>query len=133
MEAIAQGAGKDVSAVVLPEAEAQPVQDALPEDSEFVSQVNRLNVGCWIEFMDGDKVERHKLVARIRSVDKLIFANRRGVKVAELAGMKLALDISLGRARIVEEAQFIDRALESMIGSLRDIGSKSAATKGVSV
>lgn len=133
VEAIAQGAGKDVSAVVLPEAEAQPVQDALPEDSEFVSQVNRLNVGCWIEFMDGDKVERHKLVARIRSVDKLIFANRRGVKVAELAGMKLALDISLGRARIVEEAQFIDRALESMIGSLRDIGSKSAATKGVSV
>lgn len=130
---IAQGAGKDVSAVVLPEAEADTSgQEVLPEDSEFVAQVGRLSVGCWIEFIEGDKVERHKLVARIRSVDKLIFANRRGVKVAEMAGMKLAVDLSLGRARIVEEAQFIDRALESMIGSLRNIGGKNPTLQGAS-
>ncbi|HEX4870598.1 MAG TPA: DUF1631 domain-containing protein [Moraxellaceae bacterium] len=124
---------KNVAAVVLPEAEAAPaVEQPLPEDSEFVGMVNRLNVGSWIEFVDGDKVERHKLVARIRSVDKLIFANRRGLKVAEMAGMKLALDLSLGRARLVEEAQLIDRALESMIGNLRTIGAKSASLQGAS-
>lgn len=131
--AIAQGAAADVAAVVLPEAEAGPVVvESLPEDSEFVVRVGRLNVGCWIEFIEGEKVERHKLVARIRTLDKLIFANRRGVKVAEMAGMKLALDLSIGRARIVEEAQFIDRALESMIGSLRDLGSKTPALQGAS-
>jgi hypothetical protein len=132
--AIAQGASDNVAAVVLPTAEAGPVvEESLPEDSEFVVRVGRLNVGCWIEFVDGDKVERHKLVARIRTLDKLIFANRRGVKVAEMAGMKLALDLSIGRARIVEEAQFIDRALESMIGSLRELGNKSTpALQGAS-
>ncbi|HET8731845.1 MAG TPA: DUF1631 domain-containing protein [Moraxellaceae bacterium] len=124
---------KDVSAVVLPEAEAAPaVETELPEDSEFVGLVSRLSVGSWIEFIDGDKVDRHKLVARIRSVDKLIFANRRGVKVAEMAGMKLALDLSLGRARLVEESQLIDRALESMIGNLRNLGAKSGNIQGAS-
>lgn len=131
--AIADGAGADVASVVLPESEAGPVSgEVLPDDSEFVLRVGRLNVGCWIEFVEGDKVERHKLVARIRTVDKLIFANRRGVKVAEMAGMKLAVDLSLGRARIVEEAQFIDRALESMIASLRTIGGKTPALQGAS-
>lgn len=126
--------GREAASVVLPVAEdpTPVVTEALPEDNEFVAMVNRLNVGSWIEFMDGDKVDRHKLVARIRSVDKLIFANRRGVKVAEMAGMRLAVDLSIGRARLVEEAQFIDRALESMIGSLRTLGANTPGLQGAS-
>lgn len=119
----------DVTSVVLPDAELQPpAGEVLPEDNRFVQLVSRMSVGGWVEFINGEKQEqRHKLVARIRSVDKLIFANRRGVKVAEMTGMMLALDMSLGRARLVEEAEFVDRALESMIGNLRDIGSRVAA------
>jgi hypothetical protein len=82
-------------------------------------------VGSWIEFIEEEKQDRHKLVARIRSVDKLIFANRRGIKVSEMSGDKLAMDMSLGRARLVEEGQFIDRALESVIGNLRDLSEKT--------
>jgi hypothetical protein len=67
------------------------------------------------------------LVARIRSVDKLIFANRRGIKVAEMTAMKLAVDMSQGRARIIEEAQVLDRALESVIGNLRTLGEQQQA------
>lgn len=120
-------------AVVLPQAEiTPPAQDTLPEDSEYVVIVNRLNVGSWIEFIDGNTVDRHKLVARIRSVDKLIFANRRGVKVGEMSGMKLAVDLSLGRARLVQESQLIDRALESMIGSLRTLGANAPSLQGAS-
>ena len=115
-----------VASVVLPEAETMPpVQDALPGDDEHVLLVSRLNVGSWVEFIEPEKQDRHKLVARIRSVDKLIFANRRGIKVGEMSGMKLAVDMSIGRARLVEEGEFIDRALESVIGNLRDLGSKA--------
>ncbi|HEX6591969.1 MAG TPA: DUF1631 domain-containing protein [Moraxellaceae bacterium] len=115
-----------VDAVVLPEAEVMPpVQDALPGDDEHVLLVSRLNVGSWVEFIEPEKQDRHKLVARIRSVDKLIFANRRGIKVGEMSGMKLAVDMSIGRARVVEEGEFIDRALESVIGNLRDLGGKA--------
>lgn len=126
---VARADAGTVTAVVLPDAEEQkPAQDGLPEDNRFVQLVNRMNVGAWVEFIDGEKQEqRHKLVARIRSVDKLIFANRRGVKVSEMTGMTLALDMNIGRARLVEEAEFVDRALEAMIGNLRDIGSRVAA------
>lgn len=117
-----------VESVVLPEAETmQPIENALAADDENVLLVSRLNVGSWVEFIAAETQDRHKLVARIRSVDKLIFANRRGIKVAEMSGMKLAQDMSLGSARVVEEGEFIDRALESVIGNLRDMGNKAKA------
>ncbi|MDI1300281.1 MAG: DUF1631 domain-containing protein [bacterium] len=123
--AMAKADAASVESVVLPEAETlPPVQNALPGDDEHVLLVSRLNVGSWVEFMAAENQDRHKLVARIRSVDKLIFANRRGIKVAEMSGMKLAQDMSLGRARLVMEGEFIDRALESVIGNLRDMGNK---------
>ncbi len=115
-----------IESVVLPKEELiQPVSSGLSSDDPNVLIVSRLNVGSWIEFIDEEKQDRHKLVARIRSVDKLIFANRRGIKVSEMSGDKLALDMSLGRARLVEEGQFIDRALESVIGNLRDLSEKT--------
>lgn len=124
---VARTDAASVQSVVLPMAEAVPApQESLPGDSEHVLAVSRLNVGSWVEFSDADHRDRNKLVARIRSVDKLIFANRRGIKVGEMTGMKLAVDMSLGRARVVEEGEFIDRALESVIGNLRDLGSKHA-------
>jgi hypothetical protein len=112
----------------MPVAETVPpvMPNALPNDDEHVLQVSRLNVGSWVEFVDADAHDRHKLVARIRSVDKLIFANRRGIKVSEMSGMKLAVDMSLGRARVVEEGELVDRALESVIGNLRELSSKVA-------
>lgn len=109
--------------VVLPSDSLQPaISETLPSDDENVQKVNQLNVGSWVEFVQTDRRDRHKLVARIRSVDKLIFANRRGIKVAEMTAMKLAVDMSQGRARIIEEAQVLDRALESVIGNLRTLG-----------
>ncbi|HEX5361356.1 MAG TPA: DUF1631 domain-containing protein [Fluviicoccus sp.] len=115
-------AGQQVAAVVLPSDAVSPaLSETLPNDDMNVLKVNQLNVGSWVEFVQTDRRDRHKLVARIRSVDKLIFANRRGIKVAEMSSMKLAVDMSQGRARIIEEAQVLDRALESVIGNLRQL------------
>ena len=109
--------------VVLPTDSLQPAMaETLSSDNEHLKKVNQLNVGSWVEFIQTDRRDRHKLVARIRSVDKLIFANRRGIKVAEMTAMKLAVDMSQGRARIIDEAQVLDRALESVIGNLRTLG-----------
>ncbi|HQV80274.1 MAG: DUF1631 domain-containing protein [Moraxellaceae bacterium] len=109
--------------VVLPTDSLQPAMaETLSSDNEHLQKVNHLNVGSWVEFIQTDRRDRHKLVARIRSVDKLIFANRRGIKVAEMTAMKLAVDMSQGRARIIDEAQVLDRALESVIGNLRTLG-----------
>lgn len=120
-----------VDAVVLPTVDAAPPPpapaDTLPADDPSVLTVERLNAGSWLEFTEDDKHERLKLVARIRSVDKLIFANRRGIKVAELTAMKLAMALHLGQARVIEEAEVLDKALESVIGNLRDLKAKQAS------
>ena len=121
-EQMGRGGNQPVSAVVLPSDTVAPsLTESLPNDDMNVLKVNQLNVGSWVEFVQTDRRDRHKLVARIRSVDKLIFANRRGIKVAEMSSMKLAVDMSQGRARIIEEAQVLDRALESVIGNLRQL------------
>jgi hypothetical protein len=122
-EQVTAGQAANATTVVLPSDNLQPeVSETLPSDNEHVQKANQLNVGSWVEFVQTDRRDRHKLVARIRSVDKLIFANRRGIKVAEMTAMKLAIDMSQGRARIIDEAQVLDRALESVIGNLRTLG-----------
>ncbi len=113
-----------MTGVVLPKAEPEPLYsgDTLPETDPHVQMVRQITIGTWIEFIHAERRDRHKLVARIRTSEKLIFANRRGIKVAEMSQMQLAVDFSQGRARIVDEQpQIIDRALQSVVGELRQL------------
>lgn len=114
----------NLKAVVLPKAETNPVYEGetLPASDRHVIAVKQMTIGSWVEFVHSDRRDRHKLVARIRTTERLIFANRRGIKVAEMSQMQLAVEFSQGRARIVEEKpQIIDRALQSVVGGLRQL------------
>ncbi len=114
----------DLQSVVLPKSEIIDLYqgETLPNADKFVQIVKQLKIGVWIEFVSHDQRERHKLVARIRSMEKLIFANRRGIKVAEMSQMHLAVELSQGRARLVDDQpQIIDRALQSVVGGLRQL------------
>ena len=114
----------NLKAVVLPKADTTPVYDGetLLASDRHVIAVKQMTIGSWVEFMHSDRRDRHKLVARIRTTERLIFANRRGIKVAEMSQMQLAVEFSQGRARIVEEKpQIIDRALQSVVGGLRQL------------
>lgn len=114
----------DLQSVVLPKSEIIDLYqgETLPSADKFVQVVKQLKIGVWVEFVSHDKRERHKLVARIRSMEKLIFANRRGIKVAEMSQMHLAVELSQGRARLVDDQpQIIDRALQSVVGGLKQL------------
>ncbi len=114
----------NLKAVVLPKADTTPVYEGetLLASDRHVIAVKQMTIGSWVEFMLTDRRDRHKLVARIRTTERLIFANRRGIKVAEMSQMQLAVEFSQGRARIVEEKpQIIDRALQSVVGGLRQL------------
>lgn len=114
----------NLKAVVLPKADTNPVYEGetLPASDRHVIAVKQMTIGSWVEFVHSDRRDRHKLVARIRTTERLIFANRRGIKVAEMSQMQLAVEFSQGRARIVEEKpQIIDRALQSVVGGLRQL------------
>ena len=118
------GNSTDFKSVVLPRSDLMELYqgETLPASDKNVQLVKQLKVGTWIEFSATDQLERHKLVARIRSMEKLIFANRRGIKVAEMSQMHLAVELSQGRARLVDDQpQIIDRALQSVVGGLKQL------------
>ena len=91
------------------------IDDADP----FVQQVLRLAPGCWFEFKSDEQPERCKLAAIIKATGKYIFVNRSGVKVAEKTKSSLAIELKAGSIQVLNDGLLFDRALESVIGSLR--------------
>ena len=51
--------------------------------------------------------------------------NRNGLKVAEFGRQELARCFDEGRISLLDENQLFDRALESVIGNLRQLQAKS--------
>lgn len=96
--------------------------EPLTDEDEHMSIANRLKTGSWVEFVDpeGGAAFRCKLAARIEVMSKLIFVNRMGIKVSEKTILELAYALKSGQARLIDESLLFDRALESMIGDLRN-------------
>jgi len=87
---------------------------------ESIKMVDSLRVGSWLEFHDGDTTMRCKLAALIRVTDKYIFVDRSGIKVAEKNKNSLLEMVQAGEVSMINDGLLFDRALESVIGNLRE-------------
>ncbi len=86
-----------------------------------LEQVEKMTVGVWVEFVGEDDLNtRCKLAAKINAIDKFIFVNREGVKVVEKTTHGLARELKDGTVRIISDGLLFSRALESVIGNLRE-------------
>lgn len=95
--------------------------DEWSEDNPFVRQVDNFTVGVWVEFLIEDEQSvRCKLAAKINAIDKYIFVNRQGVKVVEKTRLGLAKELKDETVRMISDGLLFSRALESVIGNLRD-------------
>lgn len=113
----------------------QPVLDesALPEQVETVEDlpdadaavwIDNLHAGSWFELSAGEQpTQRCKLAAIISFSGKYIFVNRTGMKVAEFNRLELSRQFTAGNIRLLANDQLFDRALESVIGNLRQLRS----------
>ncbi len=110
--------------VLIGPGEVEPVDQSEPEP-EMVREINRLTEGVWVEVTheDGQKM-RCKLAAIVQPGSKYIFVNRRGMKVAERSRMALAVELKRKSITILDESQVFDRALEAVIGNLRQLHRK---------
>lgn len=124
------GVGAEATAALEPEvvnAVAAPsppisVEASKPCDAATLLQIDRLQVGGWVEFRQpGGKVMRCRLAAIIRATGKFIFVNRAGSKVAENNREGLATLVAREELAILDEGRLFDRALESVIGNLREM------------
>ncbi|MFJ4348374.1 DUF1631 domain-containing protein [Pseudomonas sp. NPDC089401] len=81
--------------------------------------VRCLRIGAWVEVLDDDEPLRCKLVARIDSSDRLVFANRTGMKVREWNSASLAQALGRGEVRLLDDGLLFERALQSVLDGLR--------------
>ncbi|MEE8059683.1 MAG: DUF1631 domain-containing protein [Pseudomonadales bacterium] len=107
----------------LEESAATALQDADP----CLQQVDALAMGNWVELhQDDGKKFRCRLAAIIRSTGKYIFVNRSGMKVSEYNRLTLAHAIKQGSVSPLDEGLLFDRALEAVIGNLRNVKTSTA-------
>jgi hypothetical protein len=100
-------------------ANAEPMRS---REERAIERVNGLQVGNWVEFQQGGgKMLRCRLAAIIRATGKYIFVNRAGVKVTENNREGLLRAYLRGDLVMLDEGRLFDRALESVIGNLRDM------------
>ncbi|WP_052480929.1 DUF1631 domain-containing protein [Gilvimarinus agarilyticus] len=89
-------------------------------DTQHLALVSNLTQGSWFEMVSASgEAYRCRLAAIIKPTGKYIFVNRTGMKVAEEDRPSLAKALKEGRIRVLDDGMLFDRALESVIGSLR--------------
>lgn len=121
-----KGGGDIVDRVVEPPEDGvgseQVLVKELTEDDPSYRLIDNLKVGAWVEFIESaDKGVRCKLAAVIKAQGRYVFVNRTGVKVTEKTRQELAVELRSGEMRLLDDALLFDRALESVIGNLRDM------------
>ena len=120
--------------------ETQSLEDVVPDgvllasepeaeviDDEFYAQAKALVVGQWLDWQSGDAWVRGKLSWRSEVSSNCIFVNRKGMKVAEMTINEIAILFRAGQARMLDDLNkpLMDRALNAMLGALRDTDAES--------
>ena len=91
-------------------------------EATYLEQVGKLREGSWVELtQQSGEVVRCKLSTIIEPGGRYIFVNRRGMKVAERSRRGLAVELKRETLNILEESQVFDRALQAVIGNLRQM------------
>lgn len=99
---------------------SEKIVEQLPDDAPEFESIDQLQAGSWFELIQEDDSKiRCKLSAIIKSTQRYIFVNRHGLKVFDKNRNDLALAFKNKDIRLLDDALLFDRALESVIGSLR--------------
>lgn len=110
---------------------SEPALPAMEEDDEHLVRARQLGVGAWVEFVDEQGVKtRCKLAARIKATDRLVFVNRSGMKVRDLSTLAVAHQLAACSMIVLDDSLLFDRALQSVIGSLRRVRETDSAMGG---
>ena len=110
--------GEDIVLAIAEEPACAPRHFA-DGQAALLRQVQRLRIGTWIEVRDEEGPLRCKLVARIDSSDRLVFANRTGMKVCEWSSASLAQALHRGEVRVLDDGLLFERALAAVLDGLR--------------
>ncbi|MCK9563518.1 MAG: DUF1631 domain-containing protein, partial [Bacteroidales bacterium] len=122
---LAAGAGRDddifVDAIAVDLPGQPPPGDDVPQDldSETLAFVDALRRGAWVEFREEGRAVRCKLAGTVRASSRLIFTNRRGVKVAEEHRHRMAVKMQEGKVIVLDNSHLFDQAYNEVIDEVQ--------------
>lgn len=95
---------------------------------EFIKKADALPIGTWVSYEDSrrGKILRCKLAAKIEVSDTFVFVNRFGFKLMEKPRKDFAYDMQQRRAAPLDTGMLFDRAMENIVGNLRQLGKSTA-------
>lgn len=102
--------------------ETRAAETPFEPSAEIAAQLAELSEGVWVEMTQesGERL-RCKLAAIVEPGEKYVFVNRRGMKVAERTRSGLAVALQAEDLTVLDESQVFDRALQAVIGNLRQL------------
>ncbi|MCP4271625.1 MAG: DUF1631 domain-containing protein, partial [Gammaproteobacteria bacterium] len=89
------------------------------DDDSVMLLVEGLQTGSWFELKTDNKTMRIKLAAVISLVDKYLFVNNTGKKIAEYSKQELALEFRRNNISQLDDGALFDRALKSIVSNFR--------------
>jgi len=99
-----------------------PVFDESTVSPEAREQLRLITEGSWVEVLQEDDSKlRCKLATVTQPGGSYVFVNRRGMKVLEKSQAELADLVEEEQLKRIDESQVFDRALQSVIGNLRQM------------
>lgn len=109
-----------VEEIVLTSTNFTEAEKELPDETE--AKLKTITEGTWVEITENDTDPvRCKLATVTQPGHNYVFVNRRGMKVAEKNRVQLAGLLEQDKLSVIDESQVFDRALQSVIGNLRDL------------
>lgn len=90
------------------------------ESDDFLEMAQVLKIGSWVEFSEpGTQPIHTRLSWKSNLTGKLVFVNRRGLKVKNISANGLAVELRSGRAKMVQSSSVFDRAINTIMTSIK--------------
>jgi hypothetical protein len=103
------------------DAASEEVEEKLDVDPADVERIRKLEVGAWVEMISEDGTPQPAKLSWVSPISsRLLFVNRRGMRVCASSAEELALMLKQGRLNLREVDTAFERAMTQVLGKLRE-------------
>lgn len=104
-----------------PQLEVVGGTDTLDYDPEDVERIKALAVGSWVEFIGDDGMAQPAKLSWISPISaRLLFVNRRGLRLCASSAEELAIQIQQGKLVLRSKDSAFERAMDQVLGRLQE-------------
>jgi hypothetical protein len=109
------------SATAIPDLSVVAGTDTISADPADVDRIRKLEVGNWVEMIGEDGSAQPAKLSWVSPIsNRLLFVNRRGMRVCAVSAEELAVMLKQGKLSLREIDTAFERAMTQVLGKLRE-------------